>query len=85
MEIRRGKQWRKREMEGEQLKQGEREWRADKDSLILGYAAAAKAAFCKYFDVVIPCISAHSILITGRFTTFFIVLFLRHVAWHRRS
>ena len=49
----------------EQLKQGrERDWRADKGSLILGYAVAAKAAFCKYFDAVILCISAHYILIT---------------------
>ena len=59
---------------------GDREWRADTDSLIPGYAVAAKAAFCKYFDVVILCTSAHYILITVRFTTFSIVLFFRHVA-----
>ena len=64
MEVRRENSGEK-EIEMEQLKQGrEREWRADKGSLILGYAVAAKAAFCKYFDAVILCISAHYILIT---------------------
>lgn len=53
---------------------GERGGRADKGSLIPVYAVIAKAAFCKYFDVVILCISAHYILIAVFLTPSFTFL-----------
>lgn len=43
---------------------GETGRRANQDSLIPRYAVGTKAAIRKYFDVVMPRISAHYIIIT---------------------
>lgn len=55
---------------------GERGRRADKDSLFPGHTMVTQAAFHKYFDVVIPCISASHILIT-LFLAFFLISHIR--------